>query len=74
MGNRNRAREEKGRKKMDNVNTEGLRAVIRPQLSDKLYTLAAEYAVSVDLLINLAVKRLVDDVGLVRDLRTGKLK
>jgi hypothetical protein len=59
---------------MNNPNTEGLRAVIWPQLSDKLYTLAAEYAVSVDLLVNLAAKRLIDDVDLLRNLRTGKLK
>jgi hypothetical protein len=59
---------------MNNANTEGLRAVIKPQLSDKLYTLATEYAVSTDLLINMAVKRLIDDVEFLRSLRTGKLK
>jgi hypothetical protein len=64
----------KGRKKMNNSNTEGLRTAIRPQLSDKLYTLAAEYAVPPDLLVNLAVKRLIDDVEFLRSLRAGKLK
>ena len=45
-----------------------------PMLYDRLHTLAAEYSVSVDLLVNLAVKRLVDDVELLRDLRAGKIK
>jgi hypothetical protein len=36
---------------------EGLRAIINPQLSDRLYILSAEYSVSAELLINLAVKR-----------------
>lgn len=45
-----------------------------PILFDKLYTLSAEYAVSMDLLVNLAIKRLVDDIDLIRNLRTGKIK
>ena len=43
-------------------------------LYDKLHTLAAEYSVTVDLLVNLAVKRLIDDVELLRNLRAGKVK
>lgn len=45
-----------------------------PMLYDKLYTLSAEYSVSVELLVNAAVKRLVDDVDFVRSLRTGKIE
>ena len=45
-----------------------------PLLHDRLYTLAAEYSVTVELLINLAVKRLLNDVELLRDLRAGKVK
>ena len=45
-----------------------------PLLSDKLHTLAVEYSVSTGLLINLAVKRLIDDVELLRNLRAGKVK
>jgi hypothetical protein len=45
-----------------------------PMLYDKLHTLAAEYSVTTELLINLAVKRLVDDVEFVRNLRVGKVK
>lgn len=43
-------------------------------LFDKLHTLSAEYSVSMDLLVNLAIKRLVDDIDLIRNLRTGKIK
>lgn len=43
-------------------------------LYDRLHTLSAEYSVSVELLINLAVKRLIDDVDFVRSLRTGTIK
>ena len=43
-----------------------------PMLYDKLHTLSAEYSVSVELLVNVAVKRLVDDVDFVRNLRMGK--
>jgi hypothetical protein len=53
---------------------EGLRAIITPQLSDRLYMLSAEYSVSIDLLINVAIKRLVDDVDFTRNLRTGKIE
>ncbi len=43
-------------------------------LYDRLHTLSVEYSVSVDLLINLAVKRLLDDVEVVRDLRSGEIR
>jgi hypothetical protein len=45
-----------------------------PLLVDRLHTLAAEYSVSVELLVNLAVTRLLDDVELLRNLRAGKVK
>ena len=45
-----------------------------PMLIDRLNTLAAEYSVSRDLLINLAVKRLFGDIDLCRNLRAGKVK
>ncbi|MBD5162893.1 MAG: hypothetical protein HDT14_12960 [Oscillibacter sp.] len=44
-----------------------------PMLYDRLHTLSAEYSVSAELLVNIAVKRLVDDVDFVRSLRTGKI-
>jgi len=40
---------------------------------DRLRTLAVEYSVSTDVLINLAVKRLLDDVEFLRNLRSGKI-
>lgn len=46
--------------------------VTNPMLYDRLHTLSAEYSVSVELLVNAAVKRLVEDVDFVRSLRTGK--
>ena len=45
-----------------------------PILFDKLHTLSAEYSVSMDLLVSLAIKRLIDDIDLIRNLRTGKIK
>ncbi|MDE7431225.1 MAG: hypothetical protein K2N34_04835 [Lachnospiraceae bacterium] len=42
-------------------------------LYDRLQTLSAEYSVSVELLVNVAVKRLIDDVDLVRGLRIGQI-
>ena len=43
-----------------------------PMLYDKLHTLSAEYSVSAEWLVNAAVKRLLDDVDFVRNLRIGK--
>ncbi|MBD5154963.1 MAG: hypothetical protein HDT15_07835 [Oscillibacter sp.] len=43
-----------------------------PMLYDRLRTLSAEYDLSVESLVNAAVKRLVDDVDFVRNLRIGK--
>lgn len=45
-----------------------------PMLYDRLHTLSAEYSVSVELLVNLAVQRLVDDIDFVRNLRIGKIE
>ena len=44
-----------------------------PLLCDRLQILAAEYSTSVELLVNIAVKCLLDDVELFRDLRAGKI-
>ena len=43
-----------------------------PMLGDKLRTLSVEYDLPEELLVNVAVKRLVDDIEFVRDLRIGK--
>lgn len=45
-----------------------------PMLYDRLHTLSAEYSVSVEMLVNVAVKRLVNDVDFVRGLRIGQVE
>ena len=45
-----------------------------PMLYDRLRTLSAEYDLSVESLVNVAVKRLLDDVSFVRGLRTGRVE
>lgn len=47
--------------------------VTNPMLYDRLHTLSAEYSVSVELLVNAAVKRFIEDVDFVRGLRTGRI-
>lgn len=43
-------------------------------LYDQLNRFAAEYSLPVEVLVNLAVKRFVDDVELVRNLRLGRIE
>ena len=45
-----------------------------PMLYDRLRTLSAEYDLSVEYLVNMAVWRLMDDVEFVRNLRIGKVE
>ena len=45
-----------------------------PMLYDMLHTLSVEYSISVEQLVNVAVKHLLDDVDFVRNLRTGKIE
>lgn len=45
-----------------------------PMLYDKLHTLSVEYSVSVDFLVNAAVKHLIDDIDFSRSLRAGKME
>ncbi len=45
-----------------------------PMLYDRLHTLAMEYDLPVELLVNVAVKRLIEDVDFVRGLRIGRVK
>ena len=44
-----------------------------PMLYDRVHTMSAEYSLSVDTLVNIAVKRLIDDVDFVRNIRLGKI-
>lgn len=43
-------------------------------ISNRLHTLAVEYSVPTDLLINAAIQRLIDDVDFIRNLRAGKVR
>jgi hypothetical protein len=43
-------------------------------LLNRLHTLAVEYSVSTDTLVNIALKKLIDDIDLIRDLRAGRIK
>lgn len=47
--------------------------VTNPMLYDRIHTLSAEYSVSVEMLVNAAIKRFIEDVDFVRGLRTGKI-
>lgn len=48
--------------------------ITNPMLYDRLHTLSNEYSLSEDTLVNIAIKRLLDDVDLVRNLRVGRIK
>lgn len=43
-------------------------------LYDRLHTLSAEYSISVEILANIAVERLIGDIDFVRNLRLGKVE
>ena len=45
-----------------------------PMLFDRLVSLSVEYSVSTELLVNVAIKKLIEDVDLVRKLRAGRSK
>lgn len=47
--------------------------VTNPMLYDKLHTLSAEYSLSTEFLVNVAVDRLLNDIDFVRNLRNGKV-
>ena len=47
---------------------------LNPIFADRLYELAKEYSVSRDALINIAVRKFIEDIDLLRDLRIGKVK
>lgn len=43
-------------------------------LYDRLHILSAEYSVSIEILVNASVKRLIEDIDFVRNLRIGKIE
>ena len=54
---------------MDRINIE-----LSNSLFNRLHILAVEYSIPIDVLVNVALKKLIDDVDLLRDLRAGKIK
>jgi len=58
---------------MNNRQKEPLGIIANSMLSDRLNTLAAEYSTTTKLLGNLALKRLIDDIDFMRELRSGKV-
>ena len=47
--------------------------VTNPMLYDRLHILSAEYSLSTEFLVNVAVDRLLNDIDFVRNLRNGKV-
>lgn len=47
--------------------------ITNPMLYDRLHTLSVEYSISVEQLVNAAIRRLVADVDFVRGLRVGRV-
>ena len=48
--------------------------ITNPMLYDRLHTLSVEYSLPMELLVNVAVKRLVNDIDFVRGLRIGQVE
>lgn len=65
---------EDGSGKRDYIMEDFMICLTNPMIYDRLHTLSVEYTVSVESLVNMAVKRLLDDVDFVRELRAGKIK
>lgn len=47
--------------------------ITNPMLYDRLHTLSVEYSISVEQLVNAAIRRLIADVDFVRGLRVGRV-
>ena len=66
--------ESKGISKKESNSTENFTVQLtNPMLYDRLHILSAEYSVSTELLVNAAVKRLIDDVDFARSLRSSNI-
>lgn len=66
--------EEKNTNDKSNFGEDFAVQITDPMLYDRLHILSAEYSVSTGLLVNIAVKRLLEDVDFVRNLRAGRVK
>ncbi len=70
MSNEGKQASKEGKDIMENFTVQLADAM----LYDRLRTLSAEYSISVEALINIAVRRLVGDIDFVRNLRAGKVE
>ncbi len=70
MSNEGKQASKEGKNIMENFTVQLADAM----LYDRLHTLSAEYSISVEALINIAVRRLVGDIDFVRNLRTGRVE
>lgn len=64
-------------KKYVNSNSESVAEEFSVQITnsmlyDQLHTLSAEYSVSIEFLVNIAIERLINDVDFIRNLRKIK--
>jgi hypothetical protein len=56
------------------LNGTQMNVTISNPLFNRLHTLAIEYTMPIDVLVNLALKRLVEDVDFMCELRAGTVK
>ena len=59
--------------KADIINESFMVQITDSMLYDRVHTLSIEYSVAVESLVNVAVRRLLEDVDFVRGLRSGNI-
>ena len=64
---------DKDNKKTGAINESFMVRITDPMLYDRIHILSNEYSVSVESLVNVAVRRLVEDIDFVRELRAGNI-
>ena len=64
---------DKENKKTGAINESFMVRITDPMLYDRIHILSNEYSVSVESLVNVAVRRLLEDVDFVRGLRSGNI-
>ena len=64
---------DKENKKTGVINESFMVRITDPMLYDRIHILSNEYSVSVESLVNVAVRRLVEDIDCVRELRAGNI-
>ena len=59
-------------RKSSNVTETFTIQLTNPMLYDRLHILSIEYSISIEFLVNAAIKRLINDVDFIRNLRANK--